>query len=313
VKGETPFVHHHRKFLALNWDTEPTSVSLLVQDRYLDRTDQIQELTQFLKDLGLRVELNEYNSADFIVLLGSDGWHPHVSSLFQDRETPPILSLAPERKGFVSFIEFCEYAIVIPQVIRGNCFLLPRARLFIEYHSLEGVERYSVFNDLCVNRDALSQALCINCSSSGFGFSQLECDGIIIATPTGSTAYNKAAGGALVHPLLAVFMLTPISAMSLSARPIIFPQSADLTISLGVPKRKEHVQKAVITFDGVGHKEFQIGEKLVISISRYCFHSIVMNHSIGEWFVRLAGLLSWNERRHQKPLPPAGPKPGRPE
>jgi NAD+ kinase len=204
------------------------------------------------------------------------------------------------RIGFVSFIDFIEYSVVIPQILLGNCFLLPRCRIAIEYHSSDGLERFCALNELSLNRDPLSRPLTISCSSGGLSFSQVIGDGVIIATPTGSTAYNKAAGGPLIHPLLPGFLLTPICPLSLSARPILFPQSADLTILLAsVPG---YTQKAIVTFDGMARRELKTGEKLIITMSMHHFNSIVMSKSVGEWLVRLAGLLSWNERKHQKSL-----------
>lgn len=294
-------VHHRRKLLNLNWDHEPTSVALFIQDNLTDLSGQIDLLKAYLRDRGLKVTINDYTDEDFIFLLGTDGFNLHVSRRFQDRSTPPIVSITPNRKGFVSFIEFCSYTTVIPQILRGNCFILPRCRLLIEHHSESGVEKFVVLNDLCVNRDALSPTLLINCSSNGFGFSQINGDGVIIATSTGSTAYNKAAGGALVHPLLPVFMLTPLCALSLSARPIMFPQSANLTISL--QKRPGHDEKAVMTFDGTNRRELKNGDKVVISMSPYYFNSVMMSKSAADWLVRLAGLMSWNVRKHQKELP----------
>jgi NAD+ kinase len=221
--------------------------------------------------------------------------------LFQDRETPPVLSINPAHEGFISCTDFASHTTIIPRVLRGNSFLLARCRLSIEYHSLNGIERFCVLNDLCVNRDPYSHSLVIKCSSSGFGFSQVRGDGVIIATPTGSTAYNKAAGGALVHPLLPVFMMTPICALSLSARPILLPQSAELTIELEYPIDKSGHYQAIVTFDGMQHKEFKVGEKLVISVAPHSYNSIMMSRSVGDWPVRLAGLMGWNERKHQKP------------
>ena len=299
---DSSFFHHRRKLLNLNWKNEPKKVSIFIQPNLIDFEKPLNELNEFLKNRGILIEINNFDNSDFIILIVTDGYNLNISSLFPNRETPPILSLTPHKKGFISHIEFCSYSTVLPQILRGNCWILPRCRLCIEYYNLEGqIEKFTALNDLVVNRDHTCGSLIINCSSCGFGFSQIICDGVIIATPTGSTAYNKGAGGALVHPLLPVFMLTPIIALSLSARPIMFPQSADLTISLALNEKRK--QKAYMVFDGTGHREFKPGEKIVISISTHYFHSIMMTKSIAEWPVRLAGLMSWNERKHQKALP----------
>jgi NAD kinase len=286
----------------LDWDHEPSSCALFFADGVMDFDDEIAELRQFLTSFGLRIEMNEYVSADFIVALGTDRFLLQVSRLFQERETPPILCLTPKGSGFMSSIEFAEYRFVIPQVFRGNCFLLPRCRLQIEYHTLSGIESFCVLNELAVNRDPLNLSLVLNCGSNGLVFSQLIGDGVIIATATGSTAYNKAAGRALVHPLLPVFMLTPLCPLSLSARPIVFPQSAEISISIGETPGRPRSDRALLGFDGLVHRELRFGEKLVIAVSPFSVNCVVMTRSTSEWLVRLAGLLSWNQRKHQKEL-----------
>jgi NAD kinase len=297
-------VHRRSTIPSLHWADNPSSCAILVSPSLTDFDDQVALLCQFVSRFGLRIEMNKYVSEDFVIAVGTDRFLLQIAQLFKDRTTPPILSLTPASRGFVSCIEFSEYQTVLPNLISGNCFILPRSRLQIEYHTLDGVERFCVLNELSVNRDPRTRSLALNCASGGLVFSQLLGDGVIIATPTGSTAYNKAAGGALVHPLLPVFMLTPICPLSLSARPIVFPQSAEITISLAAVGRQNREQKAIIAFDGIVHRELKAGEKLVVSVAPFCFNSVVVTQSISEWLVRLAGLLSWGQRKHQKPLAP---------
>jgi NAD kinase len=97
-------------------------------------------------------------------------------------------------------------------------------------------------------------------------------------------------------------MFTPLCPLSLSARPIVFPQTAQITISIGVAAGRPQSNRALLGFDGVVHRELKFGEKLVISVSPFCFNCIVMTKSTSEWLVRLAGLLKWNQRKHQKAL-----------
>ena len=307
-KGESSFVHHQRSMIKLEWPQQPKSVAIFVQSTLSDNYNLLNGMKHFLiEKMGLKISEGKYTDEDFIIAIGTDGFNLDVSAYFQDREVPPILSLTPNKKGFLSFHELSGFSVFIPQVIRGNCWILPRCRLLVEYRSLQGVERLCVLNDVVVNRDPLSGALFLNCSCNGFCFSQLHGDGVIISTPTGSTAYNKGAGGALVHPLLPVFMMTPICALSLSARPIIFPQTAVLKISLDNSNDlKKGPQLAYFTLDGQKHIRFNPGDELTISVSPYNYQSILMNKSIAEWPVRLAGLMGWNERKHQKALP-SGP------
>lgn len=300
-KDEYSLFHHRKKLVSLDWPSEPSKVAIFLQKNLEFYSESIELLKQFIHSLNIEYEFDTYTDSDFIILVGTDGFNLSLNLLFQDRDTPPILSLTPNKTGFISFIEFCTYNSVIPQVLRGNCWLLPRTRLHIEHHSANGIATFTALNDLVLSRNSTSGPLLINCSSCGFCFSKIIADGAIIATATGSTAYNKAAGGSLVHPLLPVFILTPIGALSLSARPVTFPQSADLTLSLEFKKYEE--QSAYFNFDGTGHRPFLLGEKLFIRLSNSYYNSIVVNKSIAEWPVRLAGLMGWNDRRHQKEIP----------
>lgn len=301
--NQSSFLHHQKGMIKLDWFREPFSVSIFIQNSQ-DQNVDINLLKDFLfKTCKLKVTENHYTNEDFIILVGTDSFNLNISLLFQNIDTPPILSLSPKKKGFISFLDFKEFSIYIPQILRGNCWIMPRSRLEITYKSLQGKQRLCVLNDVSVNRDPSGGSLILNCSCNEFGFSQINGDGIIIATPTGSTAYNKGAGGALVHPLLPVFQLTPICALSLSARPILFPHTAILTISIANQNgTKKEQQKAYLSFDGQKHIQFNPGEELIISLSTHTYNSIMMNKSVGEWPIRLAGLMGWNERKHQKPL-----------
>ena len=309
VKEETSYLHHMRMMRKIDWEHEPTSISLFIQANMKCVTNcsvVISDLKRFLESFNLRINEGKYENEDFIILVGTDSFNLEISSKFKSMETPPILSITPRKQGFISTMDVNNYKTYIPQILRGHCWILPRYRILIKHYVGDKFEEYCVLNDMIINRDPHGGSLCINCDSNNFSFSKLIGDGVLIATPTGSTAYNKGAGGALVHPLLPVILMTPICALSLSARPIILPENAILTIYLD-QESNDDSQTAFLSFDGIKHCRLHVGEKLVISMSPYPYNSIMINKSISEWPTRLAQLMGWNQRVPQKDLPSKAP------
>lgn len=284
------------KINKLIWEKTPSMVCIYYP---FEDSDMIAPLVTFLENLGLKITFDDFTNANFIIVVGTNNTNLALSLIVQEQNTKPILSLSIKKKGFISNINFSDYKEVIPRVMSGDCWILPRSRLQVKYYGLKEVKTYSVLNEIAINRDPLSNSLLINCKCYDFGFSQIKGDGIIISTSTGSTAYNTAAGGPLIHPLLPAFLLTPICVLSLSARPILFPSSAVITISLE-PGKKEC--KSYIAIDGNIHIPFVVGEKVEISLSQDFYNSIILDKSFKDWYCCLESVMGWNQRKAQKPL-----------
>lgn len=125
----------------------------------------------------------------------------------------------------------------------------------------------------------------------------IEADGVVISTPSGSTAYSLSAGGSLVHPDIPGILISPICPHSLSFRPLIAPDS--MIIRIGVPYDAR--VSAWCGFDGRGQVELNPGDFLTVSASRYPFPKVQNGKRIENWFQGLSKTLHWNERRRQKP------------
>ena len=122
-------------------------------------------------------------------------------------------------------------------------------------------------------------------------------DGICVATPTGSTAYNLAAGGSLCHPENPVILVTAICAHTLSFRPVILPDTVVLRV--GVPYDARTSSWA--SFDGRERVELRPGDYVTISASRYPFANVMPQGSAGEdWVGSISRTLNWNSRQKQK-------------
>ncbi|RLA00200.1 MAG: NAD(+) kinase, partial [Gammaproteobacteria bacterium] len=116
---------------------------------------------------------------------------------------------------------------------------------------------FFAFNDVVIMRPAISKMTKIHASLDGEWFNTYRGDGLIIATPTGSTAYNLAAGGPIMYPLTQAFIMSPISAHSLTQRPLVVP--ADFTIELKSPD-----EKVIAMIDGQDDYEMYAGDVLLL-------------------------------------------------
>jgi NAD+ kinase len=121
-------------------------------------------------------------------------------------------------------------------------------------------------------------------------------DGLVIATPTGSTAYSLSAGGSLVHPEIPAILISPICPHTLSFRPLLVPDSMVLRVVVPADSRST----AWCSFDGRNRLELKQGDYVAISASRFPFPTVLKQKEAGDWFESISRTLNWNERKRQK-------------
>lgn len=126
----------------------------------------------------------------------------------------------------------------------------------------------------------------------------MQGDGVIVATPTGSTAYSTAAGGSMVHPNVPCMLFTPICPHSLSFRPVILPDSARLELKIPDDARSN----AWVSFDGKRRQQLSRGDSVRIFMSEHPIPTVNKSDQTGDWFHSLVRCLNWNERLDQKAL-----------
>ena len=203
-----------------------------------------------------------YKSVDAIIVLGGDGTILESAR----RAAPfgvPVMGLNLGRLGYMAELEMSELD-QIARIVSGDYKLERRSMLNIELLNANGETRKSEYalNDAVLSNGTISRVVDLELYEGGSKIANYRADGMIIATPTGSTAYSLAAGGAIVDPRLACFCVTPICPHSLLSRPLIFPDSACLEI-----KNVCHREKTLfLTVDGRVNYELVCGE--IIRITR---------------------------------------------
>jgi len=124
----------------------------------------------------------------------------------------------------------------------------------------------------------------------------VQADGLVIATPTGSTAYSLSAGGSLVHPEIPAILISPICPHTLSFRPMLLPDTMELRICVPFNSRST----AWASFDGRGRVELKQGDHIKVTASKYPFPTVCADKQSTDWFHAISRTLKWNERERQK-------------
>ncbi|KAJ2786285.1 NADH kinase pos5 [Coemansia interrupta] len=163
-------------------------------------------------------------TVDFVVTLGGDGTFLHVASLFAN-EVPPIIPFSMGTLGFLLPFDVKDFARHLHKVIEGAATVLPRMRLMMSRLGSDQGEMH-VTNEASIHRGTYPHLTTISCALDGHLLTTSVGDGIIVGTPTGSTAYALSAGGPIVHPLVSSIVLAPVCPRSLSFRPLMLPPTA---------------------------------------------------------------------------------------
>ena len=169
---------------------------------------------------------------DVLVVVGGDGTLLSAARSIGSARTP-ILGVNLGSLGFLTEITLAEMFPTLERLLAGRYQVEERMRIRVSV--LRGnreISRHDLLNDIVVNKSALARILNIHVDVDGAYITTYRADGLILSTPTGSTAYSLSAGGPIVDPSVAAFVLTPICPHTLSNRPLVLPEKSDLQISV---------------------------------------------------------------------------------
>src|SRR5205085_3467231 len=169
--------------------------------------------------------------ADLLITFGGDGTLLSVA-----RHAPahvPILGVNMGTLGFLTEVRVEEFAGMLERVLSGDFLLEPRVTFDVSVSGGDREElRYRVLNDAAINKSALSRIIEMRVQVAGLFVSTFRADGLIVSTPTGSTAYNLSAGGPIIYPTMGAIVITPICPHMLTNRPLVLPDELDIEVSL---------------------------------------------------------------------------------
>lgn len=237
------------------------------------------------------------NLIDLVITLGGDGTVLYVSNIFQ-KNVPPVMSFSLGSLGFLTNFEFETYDKSLERLFTKKITTKLRMRLscIVVRESTNQIIERQILNELVIDRGPSPFISNLEVYGNGSLLTVAQADGLIIATPTGSTAYSLSAGGSLVYPEVNALVITPICPHTLSFRPIILPDSMILTVK--VPKDSRST--AWCSFDGKNRLELFKGDKVYIRASEYSFPTVEARKT--EFIDSIRRSLNWNQREPQKSL-----------
>ncbi len=193
---------------------------------------------------------------DVVSVFGGDGTLLYAARLVASSGTP-ILGVNLGSLGFLTEVKLEDVMQAFEKLLAGRYLLEPRMMLDVEV-SRNGREpvRYLALNDAVINKGALARIIELEVQVNGELVTLARADGLIISTPTGSTAYSLSAGGPILYPTLEAFLITPICPHTLTNRPVAVPNTADVSVSL------RHGTDVMLTVDGQVGMPLEPGDSL---------------------------------------------------
>lgn len=200
----------------------------------------------------------------------------------------PLVGINQGRLGFITDIAFDDYQTTLTPMLHGNYQEDPRWMMQAEVvRSGQSVFHATAMNDVVVNRGASAGMVELRVEIDGRFVANQRADGLIIASPTGSTAYALSAGGPLIHPSIGGWILAPIAPHTLSNRPIVLSDKGEIAIEI-VAGRDPSVNFDMQTFASLCH-----GDRIIV---RRSAHQVRFLHPVGwSYFDTLRKKLHWNE------------------
>lgn len=231
---------------------------------------------------------------DALVVIGGDG-----TLLRSIRElknfSVPIIAVNRGSVGFLTEVMIDEISSALPSLLHGEGILDERTLLHVEVmRNQKNVFQGIALNEAAISQGTIARLLDLRTSVNGESLATYHADGLIIATPTGSTAYSLAAGGPVVHPRLSAVILTPINPHSLTQKAIVIPGEADIESEV-LPKSDEFIDVRVsLTLDG------QVYEKLekhdIVRVRMHDQTVKFLRRKKDTYFHTLRTKLKWGER-----------------
>lgn len=226
---------------------------------------------------------------DLLMVLGGDGTLLATARAL-NRKPVPILAVNLGGLGFLTVITREELYPTLESVLAGNYRTERRVQIEAEMvRADEVIASFLALNDVVLNKGAIARILDFDVLVDGKFISTYKSDGLIVSTPTGSTAYSLAAGGPIVVPSVEAFILTPIAAHTLTNRPLVLPNSAVIEVVV-----KTQRESAYLTVDG------QVGiaahSEDMIRVKKACSYVELIQPFQKNYFEILRQKMKWGER-----------------
>ena len=271
--------------------------------------DSVREIAAFLRERGVSVLLEERSAealgatgldraslerigheADLAIAIGGDGTMLGAARALAPHEVP-LVGINHGRLGFITDIGVDSWRLALSSILEG--LLASEERTLLTARVVRGQEvvwTELALNDVVVNRSSRTGMIELQVHVDDLYMYSQRADGLIVATPTGSTAYALSANGPILHPQIKGIVLVPVAPQSLSNRPITLPDDVVVTIRV-VEGREPRVAGDMQVFS-----DLQVGDDIIVQRAAFTTHFL---HPPGySYFATLRGKLNWHELPH---------------
>ena len=202
---------------------------------------------------------------DAMLTLGGDGTLLRAARIVEDHPVP-ILGINLGRLGFLTCCPIEALEDALRRLAAGEYVVEPRMTLDARVRGPNGADKaaWRALNDVVLHKGGFARVVTMWVQANGETVAHYSADGVIIATPTGSTAYNLSAGGPVVFPTLETILVTPVSAHTLALRPLVLPPTSEITVRV-----EDGPDELLVTVDGQVGATFTAGETLVVRRSAH--------------------------------------------
>ncbi len=222
---------------------------------------------------------------DLIISVGGDGTLLRVARVVAPSGIP-ILGVNAGRLGFLTEIDASTASDLLPRALDGEGRIEERTMLAVDH---DGATSYAL-NDAIISRGGPARTVQVGVTVNGVELLAFRGDGVIVATATGSTAYNLAAGGPVLPPTTAELVINPVSAHPASESPVLIEPDAEIIIRI----RTDH--GAVLSLDG--QDDFDVSDDAIVTVRRSPYHARFLRFRDSGYFYRSLGDLLNRRRRH---------------
>lgn len=224
---------------------------------------------------------------DAMLTLGGDGTLLRAARIVESHPVP-ILGINLGRLGFLTCSPAAGLEDALTRFSRGDYVVEPRMTLDARVNGTDDVEKsaWRALNDVVLHKGGFARVVTMWVQANGETVAHYSADGIVIATPTGSTAYNLSAGGPVVYPTLETILVTPVSPHTLAMRPLVLPPTAEVIVRVD-----DGPDEVLVTVDGQVGATFLSGETLVVR--RSAQPVLVVRFPESSFFATMREKLHW--------------------
>ncbi len=251
-------------------------VGIVVKQKVLEAQKLADQTVEFLRTQSIETLSgptdNLIQKCDFIIVLGGDGTFLSVARRMIKRSIP-ILGVNMGQLGFLTEIKKSELFQKLSRALRGGLQISERALLECTLkRNQKAISKTIVVNDVVISKGAIARIFDMQVSVDKLLVSNIKADGLIVSTPTGSTAYCLAASGPLVEPSVPAMVIVPVCPHSLTLRPLVIRDNSMITV---IPQYKSG--NVILTLDG--QTSYELKSKDEVKITKFKKHTLKIFHT----------------------------------